>query len=246
MSVNARELLIKAKAPGVDPLVDLILDEKDNAEKALYVRAIVINKSKLKKRYVEACLLASTDYERIADILDIPLDVLMMYHDIFYDVVECDKLSRLELIDCKDKDEHMMKLWAMSQGLDFIEWRLGRTVLINPVEGLKDLFTTCVYKSKEAMFSGNASVSSAESTKWVKLSLDIARMLKVWTQDMDIARRDIEMALSEVIPEFKSFADLDKVSLVPAPSSNTDIDIDEPKEILDDDNQTYDFPGLPE
>jgi hypothetical protein len=245
MSVNARELLIKAKALGVDALVDQILDEKDNAGKALYARAVTLNKSKLKKRYVEACLLASNDYERISDILDIPLDVLKMYHDVFYDVVECDKLSRLELIDVKDRDEHMMKLWAMSQGLDFIEWRLGRTVLINPVEGLKDLFTTCVYKSKEAMFSGNASASSAEATKWTKLSLDIARMLKVWTSDVDAARRDIELALSEVVPEFKSFADLDKIDLVPTSSSNSDIDIDEPREITDED-RGFDFPGLPE
>lgn len=246
MSVNARALLIRSKTLGVDFLVDQILSEENNAEKTLFNHALVINKSKLKKRYVESCLLASNDFERISDILDIPLDVLIMYRDIYYDVSECDKLSKLELMDVSDREEHLMKLWALSQGLDFIEWRLGRQVQINPVDGLRDLFTTCVYKSKEAMFSGNASASSSEATKWTKLSLDIARMLKVWTSDVDAAKRDIELALAEVIPEFKSFADLDKADLVINAAIEAEKDIDEPKEIFDDKDQTFDFPGLPE
>jgi hypothetical protein len=67
----------------------------------------------------------------------------------------------------------------------------------------------CVYKAKEAAFSGNASKASVEATKWTKLSLDFARLLKAWTLDSEEARADIELALSEVLPEFTSLADLE-------------------------------------
>lgn len=210
MRVDARALLIKNATLGSDPLVDIVLSTGDSPEKALYVQALALNKSTLKRRYVESCLLASADLARISSILEIPEEQIRFYRDVFYDVSELDKLSKLELLDVKDRDEHAMKLWALSQGLDFVEWRLGRVVSINPVAGLQDLFTTCVFKAKESMFSGNAADASKEGVKWTKMSLDIARLLKVWVMDSDAAKKDIELALAEVIPEFGSFADLNR------------------------------------
>lgn len=210
MRVNARALLIRNKTTGTDPLVDVILSTEDSVEKSLYLKAVELNKNPLKRRYLESCLLASNDLGKIAEILELEQDLVYIYSLVFYDVEKLDKLSKLDLLNVTDRDEHMMKLWALSQGLDFIEWRLGRPVSINPIEGLKDLFTTCVFKAKEAMFSGNASESSKEGVKWTKMSLDIARMLKVWVMDSDEAKKDIELALQEVIPEFQSFADLNR------------------------------------
>lgn len=210
MRVNARALLIKNNTLGADPLVDTILSADDSAEKALYAKALELNKSALKRRYIEACLLASSDFQRISDILEIPADVIQMYAAVFYDVADLDKLSKLELLDVKDRDEHMMKLWALSQGLDFIEWRLGKAVNISPIDGLKELFTMSVFKAKESLFSGNSSESSKEGVKWSKMSMDIARLLKVWVMDSDAAKKDIELALAEVIPEFGSYADLNR------------------------------------
>ncbi len=211
MRVNARALLIQNGTLGADPLVDSILSAQEgSAEKATFNRALDINRSSVKKRYVEACLLASNDFPRISKILEIPEEVIRTYSMVFYDVAGFDKLSRLELLDVNDKDEHLMKLWALSQGLDFIEWRLGKQVSISPIEGLKDLFTTAVFKAKESMFSGNSSEASKEGVKWTKMSMDIARLLKVWIMDTDAARKDIELALKEVVPEFNSFADLDR------------------------------------
>ena len=101
-------------------------------------------------------------------------------------------------------NEALMKMWTLTQGLDFLSWRLGKKVSISPVEGLVDLFSTCMFKSKEAMFNSSTTDTSKESTKWVKLSTDIARLLKLWVMDSEAAKRDLVIAIREVIPEFSS------------------------------------------
>lgn len=204
MTADARARLVKQKRSGEDPLVDKILKE-GSPELSLYERAVKLNKSSLKRSYLESCLLASQDTRRIADLLGLAEDLVVLYKDVFYDVWGLDKLSKLELIDVGDKNESLMKLWALHQGLDFIAWRLGEPVNINPTAGLQDLFSTCIMKSKEAMFSGNATAESAEATKWVKLSMDIARLLRNWVMDSEGARKDIELALRETNPDFEGF-----------------------------------------
>jgi hypothetical protein len=209
MPVNARGILLRKKTLGQDPLVDKILKDETCAEAILYAAAKKINESPLKKGYVESSLLTSGDLQKISDLIEIPLDVLTMYRDVFYEVTGLDKLSKMELLNCHDKNEGLLKLWALSQGLDFIAWRLGKEVNISPIDGLQNLFTTCHYKAKEAMFNGNVSEASKESTKWVKLSLDIARLLKLWVLDNAAARKDLEIALSEVVPDFEGLDSLD-------------------------------------
>ena len=205
MAIDTRRFYVKSKTAGKDPLADAIL-AGDTPEAANYVKACVIFDSALKKSYVEACLLASQDLNAISSLLEVPVEVLDIYRKVFFDVTGFDKLSLLELVnESEDLDERGMKLWALSQGLDFISWRLGKPVSINPVEGLKDMFTLSVYKSKEALFSGNASESSKEATKWTKLSMDLARLLKAWVMDTDAARKDIELALQSIDPTFGSF-----------------------------------------
>lgn len=209
--VHGRYILIKNKATGRDPLVDLILSG-DEKTVPLYERARKIHLSSLKRGYVEACMLASTDLLQISEIIEIPVDTLDMYRKVFFDIEGYDKLSMLELIESSDNPEDRgMKLWAMSQGLSFVAWRLGKAVNVNPVEGLQELFTLSIFKSKEALFSGNASESSKEATKWTKLSMDLARLLKAWVMDSNAARKDIEIALMEVIPDFKGFDSLDEL-----------------------------------
>lgn len=204
MTADARARLVKQKRSGEDPLVDKILIE-GSPELSFYERALKLNKSSLKRSYLESCLLASQDVNRISNLLGIPVDLVVFYKDVFYDVWDLDKLSKLELVDVSDKNESLMKLWALNQGLDFIAWRLGEPVNINPTAGLQDLFSTCIMKSKEAMFSGNATAESSEATKWVKLSMDIARLLRNWVMDSEGARKDIELALKETNPDFEGF-----------------------------------------
>jgi len=209
MPLNSRAVLVRKKQEGQDPLVDEVLSQPDGELATRYKKALELFASKSKRRYVEACILASTDFERISSLLEIPIDVIRTYADFFYDLVGLDKLSKLDLLNVEDRDESLLKIWAFSQGLDFIAWRLGARVAISPVEGLQELFATCIMKSKEAMFSGNASEESKEATKWVKLSLDLARLLKVWVMDTDAAKADIEMALKQVVPTFDGFDSLD-------------------------------------
>lgn len=208
-AVHARFLLIKNKTTGVDPLVDSIL-AGDTQETGLYVKAREIYSSETQKMYVESSLIATQNLQEISDLLEIPLDVLSTYRQVFFNIEGFNKLQRLEVInDADSPDERAMKMWALSQGLDFISWRIGKPVSLNPVEGLKEMFTIATYKSKEAIFSANASESSKEATKWTKLSMDLARLLKAWVMDTDSARKDIELALKNVSPDFGSFDSLD-------------------------------------
>lgn len=229
--INERQYLIYKEAKGKDPLVDEILANPDGPQGQLYKTVKEYHEDKLRRSYIEACLLASQDFDRISELLEMDKELIRMYHDIYYVVGKLDRLSKLELLDVKDSDEAVMKIWALSQGLDFIAWRLGKKVNISPIDGLTDLFNTCLYKSKEAIFNKNDSGASRESTKWVKLSMDIARLLKIWVMDSAGARRDIEIALREVIPEFKTIDDLDGFTL--NLNINTNVDEDEEKEETD-------------
>lgn len=220
MSPNAKARLIKSKSLGRDPLVDKILQEPESTEAVLYGKAQSLNSSPLKKGYVEASLLASDDLQRISEILEIPVEVLETYRKIFYNVEGLDKLSKMELLDCPTADERNLKLWATSQGLDFIKWRLGKDVSVSPVEGLQDLYTMCVFKSKEALFNGNVTDASKESTKYIKLSMDIARLIKIWVLDSAAAKKDIELALQDVMPEFEGYSELDKPKATSAAAQN--------------------------
>lgn len=224
MNPNARAILINGKKTGQDELVDKVLADLSSPEGKLYVEAKRIFASKIKRNYLEACLLCSGDLGQISTLLEMELETVTMYRDIYYNVTDLDKLSKLELLDVDDKDESTLKLWAFSQGLTFISWRLGNIVAVSPVEGLKDLFTTCIYKSKEAMFNGNISEASKESTKYIKLAMDLARLLKVWVMDSDGAKKDLELALKEVCPNFEGLDSLGDESLAPSLGNVESID----------------------
>jgi hypothetical protein len=201
MAIKDRFNLIRDKKTGVDELVDKILTD-DTPEKSLYSKALVLYTNPVKKRYVEACLIATSNLEEISKVIGMDVALLEIYSKVFYDLEGLDKLSRLELLEVPDKEEAMLKSWAMSQGLEFVAWRLGGNVQVDPVEGLNELFTLATYKSKEALFTSNSSESSKEAVKWVKTSMDLARLMKAWVLDSDAAKKDIELALREVIPDF--------------------------------------------
>jgi len=207
MYVNARELLVKSKTLGVDPFVDQVLIE-GSVEEALYAKVQALRKSAFKRMYIEACLLASQDFERVSTMLEIDADVLAMYCVMFYDTAGLDKLSKMELLDVQDSAERSLKTWALHQGLDFIAWRLGMKTEISPIQGLQELFADSRYKAKEACFSGNATEESKAAATWTKLSMDLARLLKAYTSDGNQAKKDLQLALEEVIPSFSGFSDL--------------------------------------
>lgn len=201
--LNDKALLVKKEITGKDDRVDAILSATDPALVDLYRKSLLINQSKLRKGYVEASLLCEPDLTKISDILEIPIEVLEIYHEFFFNISGLDKLGKIEHIESlKDDNERQLKLWALGQGLNFISWRLGDKVSLSPVEGLIEMFSTCMYKAKESVYSNNSSESSREAIKWTKMSADIARLLKVWTMDNAAAKTDLELAIKEVVPDF--------------------------------------------
>jgi hypothetical protein len=210
---HARSLLVVKKIKGADPLVDAVLvPNKDGSESIAarnYELAKVIYNSNIKKNYADAALMATNDTEEISKLLEIPAEIIVAYRDFFFDVKDLSKLSKLELLEEYDDSGRDLLVWAMASGIEFLRWRLGESVQINPIQGLQDMFSMSVYKSKEAMFSSNGSANSVEAVKWTKLAMDLARLLKMYLMDSNAARRDIELALGTLTPEFSSFAGLD-------------------------------------
>lgn len=168
-----------------------------------------VRKSDLQASYLEAALFSTAPDQEIADLLELPVEVVTAYREEYLAVSNGSKLEKLEQIEIemaetKTRRRGTLKLWALANGLEFLRWRLGEQVQISPVDGMQKLFNICFYKAKEAMFSPSTSDEGKESQKWVKLSTDIARLIKLWVSDNDAARKDLEVALAEINPNFDS------------------------------------------
>lgn len=206
-SENEKARLVRNSKKGEDPKVDEILDNPNGHLAKLHAKALASWENKLRKSYIEAARMASDNVEEISRVVEIPKDVLELYYEFFFDISDWDRLDKIEHIEKlgkKHQTEALLKMWTLTQGLDFLAWRLGKKVTINPVEGLVDLFSTCMFRSKEAMFNGAGTEAGEQSIKWTKQSTDIARLLKIWVTDNASAKKDLEIAIREVVPEFES------------------------------------------
>lgn len=210
--INARELLLRKGQRGEDVLVDDILDHPEGENARLFEKVRPLNDMDLKRRFIEACILASDNFTEISNVLDIEEEVLRFYSKIYYDIEGLDRLDKLQLANVRNQEESSLKLWGLTEGLPFLAWRLGkRTEVTAPLDGLKQLFDTCLYKAKEAFFNSNVTKASQESAKWVKLSMDVARLLKAWSTDGNEAQKELEIRVREVVASFPSvdkFTDL--------------------------------------
>ena len=202
---NKLSKLVKAKEVGKNPRADQVINSPESELGVLYSKAETLASNKMKKRYVESCLFCTEDLVEISQVLELPVEVLEIYREFFFDTRGWDRLSKVDHIDNipdTREEEATMKLWALSSGLDFIKWRLGKATSVSPVEGLQAVFNMCVYKSKEGMYTASTSKTSMEAVKWAKMSTDIARLLKLWVLDSSAAKKDLEIALRTVVPEF--------------------------------------------
>lgn len=209
---NYREILLRKEQQGEDELVDDILSNPTGSNGLLFTKVKPLNENDMKRHYVEACLLASSDFKEIGRILDIDEELIEFYSKIYYITDDMDRLDKVQMANVRNKDESTLKLWGLTEGLGFLAWRLGkRTDVTPPLDGLKQLFDTCLFKAKEAFFNTSASKASQESTKWVKLSMDVARLLKAWSTDGNEAQKELEIRVKEVVatfPTVSQFADL--------------------------------------
>lgn len=204
--LNERDLAVRSGKKGLFTESDYVLDNPESEEANWHKRGVELRDSKLRRSYMEACLVASNDFEKIAEILELPVEFVKFYELFFYNISCLDRLERLELLQ---DDDDTMKIWGLAQGLDFIAWRLGKSVKLAPVPALHDLFTTCVFKSKEAFFNKNASEAAKESIKWAKMAMDLGRLIKLYVMDSNAARADLELALEKIVPDFGDVSELD-------------------------------------
>lgn len=174
-----------------------------------------IKASPYKRRFVEACLLATHDLLDIGNTLEVPEEVLVEYERSHYPYSRVTRLEKLAHVDSiEDPLERELKLWAVTQGFNFLKWRMGFRVDLSPVEGMKELYADCIFKSKEAFFNSNSTESSKEAIRWVNQSTLIAKMIKAWVADTDEAMKDIELALENLDGNNTSFETLDSVDTV--------------------------------
>ena len=213
MSIDQRHKLYLQGKTREDEIVDLILSSSDHPIKEIFKEVQSYRSRQIHRQYLEAGLLSISDENQLTELVDMlgmSEAVIRLYKDMYFDISFQDKLTKLELAEvCKNREEASLRLWCISLGPQFLAWRLGKKTDISPVEGLREIFNTCIFKSKEAIFNANASVASRESTKWVKLSIEVGKLLKTWVMDSSAAKQDLEIALKEVIPEFDSIEDLD-------------------------------------
>jgi hypothetical protein len=177
------------------PLLDAFLE---TPLPGLCREVLAIRTSKTRRTYVEAALLTQATPGAISTVLDIHEEYIDAYRKVYFDVESMDRLSKIEVIEaCQDADERNLKMWAITQGLDFLAWRLGKPVTLSPVEGLSALMSDSYFKAREAFFNNSTSASGQQALKWTKQTVEIAKLLKSWVSDSAEAMRDIEFALRE-------------------------------------------------
>lgn len=202
-NVDAKGRLVSRGEHTGDPVIDMFF-ENPMSEEAYQVLRIRYTESK--RMYVEAALLAEDDTEEIAELFEVDQAIIDIYADVYYNIRDLDEISRLKLVEAiEDPREQQLKLWAISQGLNFIAWRIGKAPRISPVEGLTSLYADCFFKAKEAFFNSNVSDPSKEGLRWAKQATDIARLLKAWVSDSDEAMQDIKIALREITGDNTAF-----------------------------------------
>lgn len=228
---NYVHLLVRKQHVGEHPLADKILLDEQSDEHQMWDDILEIWVDKTKKGYVESAILTGETDEVIAEVFEMPAKLITLYRLACFNLEKLSRLDKMALLDQEEnRDILITKMWAMASGMDFIRWRLGHKVEINPLVGLIELFTMCYNKSKEAIFNSNATEASRESTKWVKLSMDIARLLKLWTTDNDQARKDLEVAIKSVVPNFRSIDDLVAEAEAQPIEVRTEVEVDEAAE----------------
>lgn len=182
---------------GRDSLVDAIIDGYVDAE--VLVEAKLIYEDKVVKAYVESCLLATEDFTAISDLLEIPVPVLTLYHDVYYDVHSLSRIHKVEHIaSIDDINERTRKQWAFSQGLEYVAWRMGHTSKLSVSESIQELHSDAHYKAKEAFFSDSTSAVGQEGLKWHKQAVTLAKMLTELEVETDDVAAAFELALTRI------------------------------------------------
>lgn len=227
MDIRRIGTIILRGQQGLDDTADLFLSETPSEECR---EALEIYTTESRRIYMEAALLATTDYGRIAEIFEFKIPVIEMYEKAFFPAKSMSRLDKLWHVDgCKESYEQNLKRWAFTQGIEFLAWRLGMRVELLPVEVVTTLQADCFFKAKEAFFNHNSTDASKEAIKWTRLATDLSRVVKAWVSNNKEAMQDIELALQTLNASDVDFGDIKEVREEngDAPESNlSDVDVD--------------------
>lgn len=183
---------------GHDHLVDAILD--GHVDPAVVAECKDMYEDKLMKTYVEACLLATEDFEDISNALEVDVHVLMVYHDLYYNVHNLSRIRKTRhLSKIEDNDERNLKQWSMTNGMDFIKWRLGLITKQSTMDNIIQLQSDAYFRSKEAFFNSNGTVASVEGLKWSKQAVHLTRLIAdLDEEDSDEASDELSLELDRL------------------------------------------------
>lgn len=183
---------------GKDALVDAILH--GYVEESVMQECKEIYEDRLVRLYVEACLLATEDFDRISSTLEIDKHTLQVYHDVYYDVHSLSRIHKTQhLANITDTDEKNLKQWSMTNGMDFIQWRLGVSTKMSAVDSIAHLQADAYYRSKEAFFNNNSTTASAEGLKWSRQAVVLTKLLsELSVDDQDEAADELSLELDRI------------------------------------------------
>lgn len=182
------------KIYGKDSLVDAILEGLVDSRTLMECKGIY--EDKVTKSYVEASLLATEDFEDISNTLELDKFTLMLYHDIYYSVHDFSLVHKTQhLSTIEDPADRNLKQWSLTNGMDFLKWRLGLTTKQSMVDSIKHLHADAFFRSKEAFFNSNTTGASSEGLKWSRQVISLTRLL------MDMESGDSESAEDDLILE---------------------------------------------
>lgn len=190
-------LLCRSKV-GVDHLVDAILD--GHVEPSVIQDCRDIYEDKLMRSYVEACLLATEDFLDISESLEIDMHVLMVYHDLYYAVHDLSRIRKVRhLSKISDNEERNLKQWSMTNGMDFIKWRLGISTKLTTKDSISQLQSDAYFRSKEAFFNSNSTTASTEGLKWSRQAVILTKLIAELDEgDSDEASDDLMLQLQRI------------------------------------------------
>ena len=197
-SPGYRNWLLCRSTYGKDDLVDAVLD--GFVEPVALRDCKSLYDDKLMRAYVEASLLATEDFQDISDVLDIEVHALMLYHDLYYSVHDLPRLYKAQhLSKIDNSEERTLKQWAMTNGMDFIKWRLGLATTESMLDKVTSLQSDAYYRSKEAFFNSNSTTASSEGLKWSKQVVILTKLLsEMGGGESSDASDDLQLELSRI------------------------------------------------
>lgn len=183
---------------GHDDTVDAILD--GHVEPIVMKECKDMYEDRLMRTYVEACLLATEDFDDISETLEVDKHVLEIYHDLYYAVHDLSRIRKTRhLSKIEDNDEKNLKQWSMTNGMDFIKWRLGILTKQSTMDSIVQLQSDAYFRSKEAFFNSNGTTASVEGLKWSKQAVHLTRLIAdMEEEDTDEASDELSLELERL------------------------------------------------